>query len=114
LTAFRLLAAVLLISACLGTVPSPAAAHVAGDGDRIRWLALSVIAALAAAGAVGGAIFTWHPARRESIRERRRAEALRHASQTMLGEALEAISEGFVLYDKDGRLVVCNTKFRNF
>ena len=126
MNAFRLLTAVILISACLGTVPVSVAAvggpNIAGpaapdgtrDGDRIRWLALSVIAALAAAGAVGAAVFAWHPARRESIRERYRAVAVRHASETLLGEALEAISEGFVLYDKGGRLVVCNTKFRNF
>lgn len=111
MNAFRLLTAVILISACLGTVPVSVAAvggpNIAGpaapdgtrDGDRIRWLALSVIAALAAAGAVGAAVFAWHPARRESIRERHRAEAVRHASETLLGEALEAISEGFVLYD---------------
>ncbi len=29
-----------------------------------------------------------------------------------LTEAIEAIDEGFVLYDRDGRLVICNSKFR--
>jgi len=115
----RFLAAALLISASFGTIASPAAAFAATNDDlhrqeRAQWLAWSIVAALAAAGGVGGAVFIWHPARRESIRERHRAEAVRHASETVLGEALEAISEGFVLYDKDGRLVVCNTKFRDF
>jgi len=119
LTAFRFPAAALLISATLGTLLSSAAALAAAAGgvadpQQAHWLAVSVLAALAAAGAAGTAVFAWHPARRESIRERHRAEALRHDSETMLGEALEAISEGFVLYDKDGRLVVCNAKFRNF
>jgi len=118
LIASRFLAATLLISAFLGLV-APVAAFAATDDDidrqePARWLTWSVIAALAAAGAAGTAVFIWHPARRESIRERHRAEAVQHASKTVLAEALEAISEGFVLYDKGGRLVICNAKFRDF
>ncbi|WP_085909375.1 PAS domain-containing sensor histidine kinase [Kiloniella majae] len=36
------------------------------------------------------------------------------SSRKMLIDALEAMSEGFVLYDPDGRLVICNNKFKQF
>ncbi|HEY0832403.1 MAG TPA: PAS-domain containing protein, partial [Azospirillum sp.] len=39
--------------------------------------------------------------------EHRAADAYRH-----LAEAIEAINEGFALYDADDRLVVCNTRYR--
>jgi len=45
-------------------------------------------------------------------RERQRAEAEAQRAQAQLGEAIEAISEGFVLYDADDRLVVCNSRFK--
>jgi adenylate cyclase len=44
--------------------------------------------------------------------ERKRAEAEAQRAQAQLGEAIEAISEGFVLYDADDRLVVCNSRFK--
>ena len=44
--------------------------------------------------------------------ERQRAEAEAQRAQAQLGEAIEAISEGFALYDADDRLVVCNTRFK--
>ncbi|MEM7222509.1 MAG: response regulator [Pseudomonadota bacterium] len=44
--------------------------------------------------------------------ERLKAEAARQRAQIQLTEAIEAISEGFALYDPDDRLVVCNEKFR--
>ena len=44
--------------------------------------------------------------------ERQRAEAAARHAQAQLGEAIEAISEGFALYDADDRLVVCNSRFR--
>jgi len=45
-------------------------------------------------------------------RERQAAEAEARRAQTQLSEAIEAISEGFVLYDADDRLVVCNSHYR--
>ena len=36
----------------------------------------------------------------------------RHAMEQTLTEAIEAISEGFVLYDADDRIAVCNTRYR--
>jgi len=35
-------------------------------------------------------------------------------SQAILIDALESINEGFVLYGKDGGLIICNSKFRDF
>ena len=55
---------------------------------------------------------------RDSLKERDRLEAERlkaedaqRRAQLQLTEAIEAISEGFSLYDPDDRLVVCNQKF---
>jgi signal transduction histidine kinase/CheY-like chemotaxis protein/HAMP domain-containing protein len=45
-------------------------------------------------------------------RERQRAEAKAQHAQARLGEAIEAISEGFALYDADDRLIVCNSRFK--
>jgi len=44
--------------------------------------------------------------------ERQRAEAETRRAQAQLGEAIEAISEGFALYDADDRLVICNHRFK--
>ncbi len=35
-------------------------------------------------------------------------------SRKILIDALEAMSEGFVLYGQDGRLIICNSKFKEF
>jgi adenylate cyclase len=44
--------------------------------------------------------------------ERQRAEAAAGRAQAQLSEAIEAISEGFALYDASDRLVVCNSRFK--
>jgi adenylate cyclase len=44
--------------------------------------------------------------------DRQRAEAATRRAQAQLGEAIEAISEGFALYDADDRLVISNSRFR--
>jgi len=44
--------------------------------------------------------------------ERHRAEAAARRAQAQLAEAIEAISEGFALYDAEDRLVVCNSRFK--
>ena len=36
------------------------------------------------------------------------------SSRKILVDALEAMSEGFVLYGPDGRLIICNSKFKEF
>ncbi len=45
-------------------------------------------------------------------RERRRAEAEAGRAQAQLSEAIEAISEGFALFDAEDRLVLCNRRYR--
>lgn len=42
------------------------------------------------------------------------AEQAVRTTRTLLIDALESISEGFVLYGSDGRLIVCNSKFKEF
>jgi adenylate cyclase len=56
---------------------------------------------------------------RDSLKERQRleqerqhAEAAARRAQSQLAEAIEAVSEGFALYDADDRLVVCNSRFK--
>jgi adenylate cyclase len=44
--------------------------------------------------------------------ERQHAEAEAQRAQAQLREAIEAISEGFALYDADDRMVVCNSRFK--
>ena len=44
--------------------------------------------------------------------DRQRAEADAQRAQARLGEAIEAVSEGFALYDVDDRLVISNSRFR--
>jgi PAS domain S-box-containing protein len=43
----------------------------------------------------------------------RRAEQARRRSEQRLAEAIESISEGFVCYDGEDRLVICNSCYRN-
>ncbi len=42
----------------------------------------------------------------------RRAEEARRRSEQRLAEAIESISEGFVFYDAEDRLVLCNSRYR--
>ena len=49
-----------------------------------------------------------------NVTERRQAQEELQASQSRLINALESISEGFVLYGPDGRLVICNSRFKAF
>ena len=49
---------------------------------------------------------------RESIVERERLAEETESQRRMIATALETISDGFVLYDSQDRLVMCNNKFR--
>src|SRR5262249_14795486 len=49
---------------------------------------------------------------RESIRERTKLSAQSETQRRMIQTAIETVSDGFVLYDPDDRLVLCNNKFR--
>ena len=48
------------------------------------------------------------------ITERKRAEETLRESEERLRDAIESISEGFVLFDAEERLVLCNSKYREF
>ncbi|MGB0681251.1 MAG: PAS domain S-box protein [Magnetovibrionaceae bacterium] len=46
------------------------------------------------------------------VTERREVEAARQGAVDTLRDAIETIPEGFVLYDKDDRLVICNENYK--
>ena len=49
-----------------------------------------------------------------AIAQRERAEAERARFRRTLESALETMSDGFVMFDADDRLVVCNSRYRDF
>ena len=57
---------------------------------------------------VGGKRVAWT----YDITALRRAEDARRVSEQRLVDAIESVSEGFVLYDADDRLVLCNSCYR--
>ncbi|KAA2236106.1 bifunctional diguanylate cyclase/phosphodiesterase [Salinarimonas soli] len=72
--------------------------------DRDRLLAVVLLAeilVLASAGALHAA-----------FRRQRRLERERAVASTRLENAIEAMSDGFVMWDADDRLVTCNQKYR--
>ena len=48
------------------------------------------------------------------ISEQKRADKANKEAETRLREAIEAISESFVLWDGESRLVMCNSKYQQF
>ncbi len=50
---------------------------------------------------------------RDSIAERDRLETESHRQRQMMETAIETISEGFVLFDADDRLVIANSRYRD-
>lgn len=48
------------------------------------------------------------------INRRERAEAALRRAEDHLSEAIESMSEGFALYDRGERLLLCNSKYREF
>jgi len=49
---------------------------------------------------------------KKEVAERKRAEQEAARSHTLLTEAVEALSDGFIISDADERLVLCNGKYR--
>ncbi len=49
---------------------------------------------------------------KKEVAERERAEEVAAQSHTLLTEAVEALSDGFIISDADERLVLCNSKYR--
>lgn len=56
-------------------------------------------------------LFSAHEAREESSVS---IEQVVKTSRALLIDALESINEGFVLYDGEGELIICNSKFKEF
>jgi len=48
------------------------------------------------------------------VTEERMTEARAHAAETRLRDAIEAVSEAFVLWDRRGRLVIFNKSYKDF
>jgi two-component system cell cycle sensor histidine kinase PleC len=48
------------------------------------------------------------------VTEERLAQARAQAAETRLRDAIESVSEAFVLWDRMGRLVMCNRNYRSF
>ncbi|MBI0537370.1 response regulator [Roseomonas sp. KE2513] len=48
------------------------------------------------------------------LRERDRAEAERARGRELLESSIEAMSDGFVMWDEQDRLIVCNQRYRDF
>jgi signal transduction histidine kinase/CheY-like chemotaxis protein/HPt (histidine-containing phosphotransfer) domain-containing protein len=49
-----------------------------------------------------------------AMRQRERNEAERTRAREVLENAIESLSDGFVMFDADDRLVVCNQRYRDF
>lgn len=48
-----------------------------------------------------------------ALRQRERAEAERTRAAAVLANAIEAMSDGFIMWDADDRLVTCNQRYRD-
>jgi two-component system cell cycle sensor histidine kinase PleC len=48
------------------------------------------------------------------VTEERLAQARAQAAETRLRDAIESVSEAFVLWDRNGRLLMCNRNYRSF
>jgi two-component system cell cycle sensor histidine kinase PleC len=48
------------------------------------------------------------------VTEERLAQARAQAAETRLRDAIESVSEAFVLWDRQGRLLMCNKNYRSF
>ena len=76
----------------------------------VRDLLVSVIALLVTV-AAAAAFVIFH---RERVLERQQqAEQLLAEERTRLIEAIESLNDGFVLFDRDDRLALCNQQYRN-
>jgi PAS domain S-box-containing protein len=51
---------------------------------------------------------------RVDITERKRDEQALRSSQTLLLDAIESFPGGFILYDSDERMILCNSQYRDF
>ncbi|MFN6953812.1 MAG: response regulator [Acetobacteraceae bacterium] len=92
----------LFISASLRTDQVLAAWHQDRERTLIGTAVLSVLIA-----ALAVALLLW-------VRSRETAEAERQRWRATLENAIESMSDGFVMFDADDRLVACNTRYKDF
>ncbi|MCH7865609.1 MAG: PAS-domain containing protein, partial [Proteobacteria bacterium] len=59
-------------------------------------------------------IFMWNRRLSREVKQRKQAEEVARKSEARLVDAIESISDGFIYYDADERLVLCNQKYRDF
>ncbi len=104
-TAFRLSDFPVLIS-----VSTPETAALAEW--RREAIAVGVIAAIAIGAIVGIMYFVARSILREIELRNREASQRAERAETLLRETIESIPEGFVVYDSDDRLVMCNEAYR--
>ncbi len=78
-----------------------------GPDGVLRWLSVSGVPVFGPAGEFRGYRGTG-----TDITARKTAEHNRERSESLLRAAIEAIDEGFVIYDDHDRLVYCNEKYR--
>lgn len=74
--------------------------------DRIRAFLVS--------GALGTMILLVAGALIVGLRQRERVENERAGARRTLENALESMSDGFVMFDPDDRLIACNTRYKDF
>ena len=65
-------------------------------------------------GALAVLVLTVALALNEWLRHRDRVEAERSQARQMLENAIESMTEGFVMFDAEDRLVACNSRYRDF
>lgn len=73
--------------------------------DRDRMLVSVALGGLLITAFAGALIF--------ALRLRERADAERHRAASVLANAIEAMSDGFAMWDDDDRLITCNKLFRD-
>ena len=82
-----------------------AAAYAAYEQDRQR-LHLIALVSILLIGALGLALHL-------ALRQRERIEAERAAARGLLESAIESLPDGFVMFDVEDRLVICNQRYRD-
>ena len=82
---------------------------VQDESGRVRW----IDARGQARGARGDAGFTSILGVALDITEARRARAQAQAAESRLRDGIESVSDAFVLFDKHGRLLLCNQAFQD-
>ncbi|MDW8398090.1 MAG: PAS-domain containing protein [Acetobacteraceae bacterium] len=92
----------LFISASLRTDAVLAAWRT--DRERLLWGAGALTVLIAA---LSAALLLW-------LRSREAAEAERQRWRATLESAIESMSDGFVMFDAEDRLVACNTRYKDF